>query len=67
MPSKTPRQQRFFGFLKSHPGAARAKGIPPSVVEEFVHKPKGGYKKKGQKLGSERRHLMPKRDSRGFY
>lgn len=44
IPAKSARQQRFFGYLKSHPLEAAAKGISPKVVDEFAHAPGGTLK-----------------------
>lgn len=46
MPSKSPQQQRFFGWLRKNPSERKKRGISAKVAREFSHKPKGGYRKK---------------------
>lgn len=41
MPAVSQKQQRFFGYLKSNPLAAKARGISAKVVDEFSHAPGG--------------------------
>jgi len=41
MPAVSERQQRYFGFLRSHPAEAARRGISPKVVDEFSHAPGG--------------------------
>lgn len=43
MPSVSGKQHRFFGFLKSHPDIAAAKGIKASVVNDFLHADRGRH------------------------
>lgn len=41
MPAVSQKQQRFFGYLKSNPLAAKARGISAKVVDEFARAPGG--------------------------
>lgn len=50
MPAKSARQQRFFGYLKSHPLEAAKRGISPKVVDEFAVGPVPSVKPKKGKL-----------------
>jgi hypothetical protein len=36
MPATSQAQQRMMGFLKSHPGERKRRGIPADVVEKFA-------------------------------
>ncbi|HXS14412.1 MAG TPA: hypothetical protein VN734_17065 [Acidobacteriaceae bacterium] len=43
MPSVSGKQHRFFGFLKSHPEAAKARGVSMGVVSEFLDADRGRH------------------------
>lgn len=45
-PAYSAQQQRFFGWLRKHPGERKKRGISLNTAKEFSHKPKGGYRKK---------------------
>jgi hypothetical protein len=50
-PARSKKQQRFFGaeLERARSGKKPKTGMSTKQLEEFAHKPKGGYKKKGGK------------------
>ncbi len=36
MPSKSVKQQKFFGFLKAHPAESEKRGLAGKTVDEFA-------------------------------
>lgn len=43
MPSRSAAEHRFWGAMKSHPDEAKAKGIRPSTVNEFLQADRGRH------------------------
>jgi hypothetical protein len=43
MPPVSEKQRRLFRWAAAHPGAAKERGIKPSVAKEFNAADKGGH------------------------
>ena len=52
MPSKSPKQHRFFEMVAHDPKAAKRVGVPQSVGKEFVSADKGKKFNKGGEMKS---------------
>src|SRR5215471_9984816 len=61
MPAKTQKQQRFFGYLESHPLEAAARGFKPKLVHEFAQAPGGTIKGLPKQAGARGLDKGPRR------